>query len=455
MTNPCPIEFGQKAAAKLIELGMEQHEAANKGYLFKEGYELLARKGHALEQIIHSYFTPGRVEFLGKHTDYCGGRSLLCAIERGLCFTVSPRQDSMVNLYRVDSGEVCSFDLSGSIQPIEGNWGNYPMTAAKRLVMNFDGCKCGADVAIASDLPQAAGMSSSSAVIVGMWMILNDINELDASKEYQANIESDEDLAGYMGCIENGQSFRGLTGDKGVGTFGGSQDHTAIMFCECNRLKQFGFGPVTYEQTLAFDDEYDLVIGVCGKSANKTGNAKEKYNRASLLVSELVNIWQDVNGHEYKTLASIVRSENGFESLLCLVDDYQGKYLHGDLRLRLMQFVEESESIIPEVSRLFTNGGVNAIGKLVDRSQFLSSNYLRNQIAHTDFLSDKARELGAIAASAFGAGFGGSVWAMVSKTQTDVFTHAWKTAYNEYDGEASGRATFFITRPGPSASRLF
>lgn len=36
----------------------------------------------------------------------------------------------------------------------------------------------------------------------------------------------------YLGCIENGQSFKTLVGDKGVGTFGGSEDHTAIMASE-------------------------------------------------------------------------------------------------------------------------------------------------------------------------------------------------------------------------------
>ena len=35
----------------------------------------------------------------------------------------------------------------------------------------------------------------------------------------------------YLACAENGQSFRDLPGGKGVGTFGGSEDHTAILTC--------------------------------------------------------------------------------------------------------------------------------------------------------------------------------------------------------------------------------
>jgi len=56
-----------------------------------------------------------------------------------------------------------------------------------------------------------------------------------------------------------------------------------------------------------------------------------------------------------------------------------------------------------------------ALGGLVDRSQELTTTHLRNQVPETIFLAKAAREEGAIAASAFGAGFGGSVWALVPK----------------------------------------
>ena len=77
----------------------------------------------------------------------------------------------------------------------------------------------GADIAMSSDLPAASGLSSSSAMIVGCFLVLSAINQLENDPGYQHNIQKQEDLAGYLGCIENGQSFRALAGGQGSGNF--------------------------------------------------------------------------------------------------------------------------------------------------------------------------------------------------------------------------------------------
>jgi galactokinase len=61
---------------------------------------------------------------------------------------------------------------------------------------------------------------------------------------------------------------------------------------------------------------------------------------------------------------------------------------------------------------------------------------------------------GAEAASAFGAGFGGSVWALVRTDQAQPFIDCWRTEYEEKFPAAAHSATFFATRPGPPAYRL-
>ena len=76
------------------------------------------------------------------------------------------------------------------------------------------------------------------------------------------------------------------------------------------------------------------------------------------------------------------------------------------------------------------------------------------QIPETIALVRQARALGAIAASAFGAGFGGSVWALVASTQADVFRHRWADAYAAAFPESARHAIVFATRAGPSAARL-
>ena len=110
-----------------------------------------------------TWFVPGRLEVLGKHTDYAGGRSLLCAVERGFCIIASPRDDSQLRIVDAATTSVVSFEIDADLGP-PGGWANYPATVARRVARNFCATR-GADIAFESDLPQAAGMSSSSALL--------------------------------------------------------------------------------------------------------------------------------------------------------------------------------------------------------------------------------------------------------------------------------------------------
>ena len=69
-------------------------------------------------------------------------------------------------------------------------------------------------------------------------------------------------------------------------------------------------------------------------------------------------------------------------------------------------------------------------------------------------LAREARRLGAVAASSFGAGFGGSVWALVEEARSDAFMREWRLAYGRACPDAAARAVFFETSPGPAAFRL-
>src|SRR2546423_829610 len=127
----------------------------------------------------------------------------------------------------------------------------------------------------------AAGLSSSSALIIAIFLALADANNLWERAEFRRNIHSIEDLAGYLGTNENGQTFGDLVGDRGVGTFGGSQDHTAILGGEPGRLKVYKYCPVKLEQTIDLPRDWIFAIASSGVVAEKTGAAMEKYNCAS------------------------------------------------------------------------------------------------------------------------------------------------------------------------------
>jgi galactokinase len=86
------------------------------------------------------------------------------------------------------------------------------------------------------------------------------------------------------------------------------------------------------------------------------------------------------------------------------------------------------------------------------RSQHLAERLLGNQVPQTIHLAASAYPLGAVAASAFGAGFGGAVWAMVPREAAAEFATRWRQDYLERFPECADRAVFFATEPGPGAS---
>ena len=65
-------------------------------------------------------FVPGRLEVLGKHTDYAGGRSLLCAVEQGISFAIRPRSDSQVRVVDATSKETVDFTIGPALRRAPG-----------------------------------------------------------------------------------------------------------------------------------------------------------------------------------------------------------------------------------------------------------------------------------------------------------------------------------------------
>jgi galactokinase len=441
-------------AEQLMSFGMREADAVAKGPLYERAARVLAHSG-ANNRPVLDYYVPGRIEVLGKHTDYAGGRSLLCTVERGFCLVARARPDARVHVINARSGALCSLLLDPAPRPSAKDWCNYPDAVVRRLAHNFPTARTGADIAFVSDLPAASGMSSSSAFVVAIFLALSDINALAETKIYQHEIGSLEDLAGYLGTIENGESFGSLTADRGVGTFGGSEDHTAILCSRAGELRQYSFCPIRHERTVTLPDGYVFTLGVSGVIAIKTGAAKAKYNRASLATRKILELWRSATGRNDPTIAAAATHADDApdrirEILRCSrEEDFPARSLCD----RFEQFLVESAVIIPSATDALSAGNLDQFGKLVEQSQQGAENLLGNQVPETVALVRSARNLGAAAASAFGAGFGGSVWALVQAGQAAEFERRWAA---EFHGlfPAVKHSRFFSTRPGPAAMCL-
>lgn len=435
----------------LAEAGMSRHELDAKALLFANA---VAAHGARADDA-RCWWVPGRVEVLGKHTDYAGGRSLLCAAELGLAMAVIPRTDRVLRVIDVTSGDRAEAELSPSLAAPRGHWSTYPFTVASRVALNFSGALHGADIAFASDLPQAAGMSSSSALVVATFLALSTVNDLASRPEYRDIADLDR-LAEYLGAVENGRSYGALFGDRGVGTAGGSEDHTAILAARSNALSQYRFAPSRFERAVPFPADRVLVIGVSGVRAEKAGGAMADYNRAAARAAAVLEAWRTATGSSALTLAAALDECGGVAEPLerAIPDAGHATFSRRSLAGRLCQFRNESLEIIPSATDALARGDVAAFGALVDRSQAGAEAFLENQIPETMALARTARALGAEAASAFGAGFGGSVYALVPTAEVDAFIGRWAREYRSRFPARADASRFFATAAGPAAVRI-
>jgi len=447
---------GSTPKSLLERRGLSAAQVEAKAALFGQAAEVLASLSPDRQQPVHALFVPGRIEVLGKHTDYAGGHTLVTAVEQGFCLVASERTDVRVRICAAASGEQVEFALEPALEARHGHWANYPMTVARRVARNFPTARRGADIAFISDLPPASGMSSSSAMIVATFLALARINRLATTAEYRRDIRDALALAAYLGTVENGQTFGGLVGDRGVGTFGGSEDHTAILCSTAGHLGQFGYCPARHERYIRLPPGLVFAVGFSGVVAEKTGAAQELYNRAAGLVQAIVQIWRQATGSQAVYLEQILAADPEAPGRLravlatAVADGFTGD----ELVRRLDHYVAENHQIVGPAGDALRAGDLPAFGRLVDRSQELTETLLGNQVPQTILLARLARQHGALAASAFGAGFGGSVWALIHADRAGDFLQRWSADYAAAFPAAAARSRFFTTGAGAAAFPL-
>ena len=400
---------------------------------------------------------PGRVEVLGKHTDYAGGSVLVGAVDRAITARARRVEGSPGSLTATtDGGDPVTLraGVAPGLEP--GHWGRYLHTVLDRLTLNF-GKGAAAHLSISSDLPPASGMSSSSALVCATALALASLNGWDEDPRWIESMPDRLSLAGYLAAVEGGRAWRDLPGTSGVGTRGGSEDHTGMLCGTRDRLLLAEFDPMRVERTISFPSQWALVVGVSGVLAHKTGAALEDYNRGPSTVQTVLARWNETTGRADASLAGAVRH---------LVGDATGEQAAGDpalkdlLRLcdpgyerqRIEQFLIESLVLVPEGARLIAAADPG-VGEVLHRSQELADRGLRNQVPQTRLMVSLARQTGAIGASSFGAGWGGSVYALVRADEAEGFAAQWLRAYRDRE-QGAEQAAVIVTRPGPGACRL-
>jgi galactokinase len=445
----------QAVSEYLASQGFTPAVADAKAGMFARNATALSASTSGQKRAVRAYWTPGRIEVLGKHTDYAGGSTLTAAAERGMCTVASARDDAVVEISDTRRRKSIRFSIGPELKPEAGHWPNYPMTVARRIARNFPGSVRGADIVFSSDLPSAAGMSSSSALLVSIYFALGDANDIWSHPDFPEKLKDPLCLAEYLGAVENGQSFETLAGDRGVGTFGGSEDHTAILCARAGQISQYSYCPVSREGSVPVPAGCTFAIAASGVTARKTGAALTKYNQAAELARRLAELWRRETGRSDLHLAAALSSDPGaakrfMEIVRRSVADEEERR---GLLNRLEHFITENASVLG-AARALADGNLEGLGSLADSSQENAEQRLGNQTLETGFLAAAARRRDALAATAFGAGFGGSVWALIRSEGAERFLEEWRESYLAKFPEHEARAKFFLTGAGPSLIRL-
>jgi galactokinase len=432
-------------------LGMGGEDAASRAALTAQADRGFRRAFAATPR--WSWLVPGRIEIFGKHTDYAGGRSLLCTVPRGIAVVACPRSDRIVRVIDLSDNEVVTIDPASN-RDTRAGLDTYASVVARRLALNFPHASLGADIGILSDLPRAAGVSSSSALVVGIAAALTRRGSLATRPEWHANITSPQDHAWYLGCVENGLSYRGLPSSSGVGTLGGSEDHTAILTCRAGHVSQYRFVPVEHINDVTIPGEWTFVVASSGVHADKAGGVRELYNRASRATQVLLNVWNSRAATPARSLGDALESNPAAAGELheLVTRAPSDGFATDALQVRLDHFARE-DGRIPKAAQAFATADAEAIGRLAAESQHDADVLLGNQVPQTRELVKLALGSGAFAASSFSAGFGGSVWALVASDQSERIGRDWVGAYQGTAGVV-GDVEWFVAQPSPPLTEI-
>lgn len=224
----------------------------------------------------------GRLNVMGRHVDHQGGHCNLMTIGFESLLAVHPRADDRVRLFNMDSAHypdrqfaigdlvaelpwddwlslVNSDKVTELVRTTGGDWSQYFKAAILRLQKKFPHLRLrGMDIVVSGNVPPAAGLSSSSSLVVAAAEATIAVNRLDVFP------------AQFVDLCGEGEWF--------VGTRGGSADHAAVKLGRRGKVIHVAFFDFAVKQALDFPDDYAMVVCDSGVRAQKSGNARDQFN---------------------------------------------------------------------------------------------------------------------------------------------------------------------------------
>ena len=367
---------------------------------------LLAELLSASESPLAAALAPGRVNLIGEHTDYSGLPVLPFALAQGIAVVANAAADAQLTIRSVDSQHFPTERLPLAelhTRSRRGTWTDY-VIAGLRVTPPPRGC----ELLVAGDLPVAAGLSSSSALVCASALLFAPA-AADRLHLAEAAAAAERYVGTHSGGMDQAASLLGAAG------------HALLLLFRPLRVRR-----VTVPTDLA------IVVADSGIRAEKAGLAQRAYNdrvascraAAALLGAPAGGLLADVPGPDRQQRA------------LALVDPV--------LARRAGFVFAEAERVLAAAAALEA-GDLTALGHLLQAShRGLRDEY---EVSHpaVDALVDASMHHGALGARIVGAGFGGAAIALCRSTDAPALAEALRR---------SGAVAAFVAVPSQGAFQV-
>ena len=368
----------------------------------------------------HAYFSPGRVNLIGEHTDYNGGHVFPCAISLGTYALVAPRTDGISRLYSMNVPEqgVVQFPMHGAVKSDAYGWANYPIGVVR--VMEDAGHRAahGFDIVLYGTLPNGAGLSSSASIEVLMAVILNDELNLgiDMVELVKFSQKAENEFVG-MNC--------GIMDQFAVGM--GKKDCAILL--DCNTL--------SYRYSKLALDGCSIVITNTNKTHSLVTSA---YNERRAQCESALKELQKVK--PIKALGELTNAE--FDAIASAILDPVE-------RRRARHAVYENNRTLEAVKALEAND-VKRFGELMNASHVSLRDDYEVTGPELDTLAELAwQQDGVLGSRMTGGGFAGCTVSIVRDAAIPAFE---KNVGDAYTAKIGYAPSFYVANIADGARRL-
>ena len=368
---------------------------------------------------VSGYFSPGRVNLIGEHTDYNGGFVFPCALSFGIYCLVRKTDRKTVRFASLDMPFEAEVKVEDLNKAIGKEWVNYPIGVFAQFMKKGITFEQGADLLFYGDVPTGAGLSSSAALEVVTGVMINDVYGCGIDRVELAKMgQKAEHEYALVNCGIMDQFASAM----------GKKDHA--IFLNCDTLS-YDLVPVKLEGVKI------VISNTNSPHKLDSGKYNERVAECQAAV-KAIQPYQQINA----------LGEISWEDFLKVEDKIENE----TVRRRARHVVSEIQRTTDAVKELKA-GNLVKFGELMNGSH----DSLRDDYEVTGFeldtMVEEGRKIsGVIGTRMTGGGFGGCTVSLVKDEAVDNFIAEVGKNYQEKTGL---KPVFYVAEIGDGGKKLF